>query len=631
MLARHWAAVHSYARLCTNGAQYAGMLTTAAFTRLFGEYERRTGSTAAWRPRLLVTVRRIAAEWDADKRRSQLHPELQSGPDDGDRAVERLLPPENRRLVSRAFQDLPENARCILWHVEVEAEDLAIPAGLIGLTAEDAPLQLQRARELLRAGCLEAHSALAPRDECRRYNRLLDASLRHSSTKTSRDLQRHMDQCGYCRYAADQLDQSGGRLPVLLAEAVLGWGARTYLDSRPGRRARIEEAQARPVVAQAPTGPIVGDAHTGPVVAATSGESWTAAPAGDAHPHDAHPHDAHRHEAQAPTHLDNRLPYPDNIPAYPDLPPVERDPAEPRRRSRGRRTLALAVLTVSACVVVPLLLWAGARDGAKSPSDAGTGTASRTPDGRTPSAGPSRAGSGDSSSGTPRGRLRNAANDLCVGIAGSEAVKGAEAVLTTCTSSARQQWSYESDGSLRSLDAPELCLDSRLASSVRLGPCKGSTVRDTKNVRYDFTLQDNLVPLARQELALTPAAPEGETALVLKTRDDSESQRWQFDSSVDSLQMEWINAYTDGDSPKPTRGATPTPTRTPSPTPKPAPPESSSAPPPAIPTPDRGQACYGYYCWDGGHDGSGGGYEGGWSGGGWSGGWSGGGGFGDRR
>ncbi|WP_344397290.1 RICIN domain-containing protein [Streptomyces vastus] len=613
LLARHWAAVHSYARLCTSSTQYAGMLTTAAFTRLFGESGRRTGETVAWLPRLLVTVRAVAAEWDADHRRTQLHPDLHSGSEDGGRASVRLLPPENRRLVSRAFQELSESARCILWHAEVEAEDLAIPAGLLGLTAADAPAQLERARELLRAGTLEAHSALAPREECRRYNRLLEASVRRSNTQTCRDLLRHMNKCGYCRYAADQLDQSGGRLPVLLAEAVLGWGARPYLDSRPGRRARFEEAQAGPVVAEAPTGPvtakpptgpIVEETPPGPVVAVTSGESWTTTPADVA---------LHQEEG-APA-------YPDDFSAHLGVPPTEPPcPPEPRRRSRGRRTLlALAVLAVTASVTVSLVLWAGDGDDTQPPSDAGTGTASKTPGSRAPDAGPSRAGSGgadDSPSGTTRGRLRNAGNDLCVGIVGDKAVEDAEAVLTTCTSSARQQWSYESDGLLRSLDAPELCL----ASSVRLGKCEGRTKQDTKNVRYDLTLDDSLVPLAREELALTPAAPEGKTDLVLKTRDDSESQRWQFDTSVDSLKMEWINAYTDGDSPEPTPSARPTPTRTPSSTPKPTPSDASPAGPPATLTPDPGRPCYGYHCWDDGH---GDGYGGG--------GWSEGGGFGGRR
>lgn len=265
LLARHWAAVHSYARLCTSSTQYAGMLTTAAFTRTFGEFGRRPGETVAWLPRLLVAVRGIAAEWDADQRRSQLHPDLHSGPGDGDRASVRLLPPENRLLVSRAFKELQETARGILWHAEVEAEDLAIPAELLGLTAADAPAQLERARELLRTATLEAHTTLAPREECRRYNRLLDASVRQGGAKTSRDVLRHMNKCGYCRYAADQLDQTGGRLPVLLAEAVLGWGARPYLDSRPGRRARIEQAQAGPVAAEAPMGPFAARPSRDPI------------------------------------------------------------------------------------------------------------------------------------------------------------------------------------------------------------------------------------------------------------------------------------------------------------------------------------------------------------------------------
>ncbi|MFD3599548.1 RNA polymerase sigma factor, partial [Streptomyces sp. NPDC058656] len=243
--------VFSYARLCTNGAQYAGMLTTAAFTRLFGESVRRTGPKAAWRPQLLVTVRRIAGEWDADKRRELLRPELRSEPNDKERAADRLLPPENRRLVSRAFHRLPESARCVLWHVEVEAEDLAVPARLLGISVEDVSVALDRARELLRQNCLENHRELAPDEECRRYSRLLDVSLRPGG-RICPDLQKHLAGCTHCQSTAGQLDQSGGRLAGLLAEGVLGWAAQQYLHSRPGRRVRTEEAEAGPVVSVAP-------------------------------------------------------------------------------------------------------------------------------------------------------------------------------------------------------------------------------------------------------------------------------------------------------------------------------------------------------------------------------------------
>ncbi|WP_369250977.1 hypothetical protein [Streptomyces sp. R41] len=168
LLDRHWEAVFSYARLCTHGVRPAGMLTTASFTRLFGESLRQTGPTSAWRPQLLVTVRRIAAEWLMDQRRELLHTELLAGSDREDRAAARLLPPERRRLLSRAFQRLPEPARCLLWHAEAEAEQLEVPSALLGRAVEDAPTELRRARERLREGCLEIHRELAPEQECRR-------------------------------------------------------------------------------------------------------------------------------------------------------------------------------------------------------------------------------------------------------------------------------------------------------------------------------------------------------------------------------------------------------------------------------------------------------------------------------
>ncbi len=66
----------------------------------------------------------------------------------------------------------PSPPRCLLWHTEVEAEQLAAPAGLLGIGDDDA-LVLRRARERLREGCLEIHRELAPEEECRRFHRML--------------------------------------------------------------------------------------------------------------------------------------------------------------------------------------------------------------------------------------------------------------------------------------------------------------------------------------------------------------------------------------------------------------------------------------------------------------------------
>ncbi|MFJ4817375.1 ricin-type beta-trefoil lectin domain protein [Streptomyces sp. NPDC088801] len=232
LLDRHWEAAFGYARLCTDGPRSAGMLTTAAFTRLFGETLRQNGPTSAWRSHLLVTVRRIAVEWAGDHRLDMLHPELLTGVGEGERPASRLLPSQRRRLLSGAFQRLPQSGRCLLWHVDVEAEPLASPAGLLGLDEEGARVELGRARDRLREECLQLHRELAPDEECRRYLRLLDVTYRRGGLALDPDLRAHIEGCGHCSAAADQLDQFNHGLGVALSEAVLGWGGRAYAERR---------------------------------------------------------------------------------------------------------------------------------------------------------------------------------------------------------------------------------------------------------------------------------------------------------------------------------------------------------------------------------------------------------------
>ncbi|MFB6956090.1 ricin-type beta-trefoil lectin domain protein [Streptomyces sp. NPDC056309] len=281
LLDRHWEAAFAYARLCADGPHSAGMLTTAAFTRLFGESLRQSGPTAAWRPQLLVTVRRIAAEWSTDHRQEMLHPELRAAGADGDRIAARLLPPGDRRLLSRAFQRLPQTGRALLWHAEVEAEPAAAPARLLGLDEEEARVELGRARERLREECLQVHREVAPRQECLLYLRLLDVTYRRGGVHVDPDLRTHLAGCTHCRYTADQLAQFNRDLGGALAEGVLGWGARAYRASRlAGPSAAMEPEQPAPA---AESGPAVPASEFGPAAPA-GGEpfasGWPGTPGG---------------------------------------------------------------------------------------------------------------------------------------------------------------------------------------------------------------------------------------------------------------------------------------------------------------------------------------------------------------
>ncbi|MFI7404088.1 ricin-type beta-trefoil lectin domain protein [Streptomyces sp. NPDC049541] len=545
LLDRHWEAAFAYARLCTDGPASAGMLTTAAFTRLFGETLRQNGPTSAWRPQLLVTVRRIAAEWDNDHRREHLHPELSS--EDGDRVAARLLPPSDRRLLSGAFQRLPQSARCLLWHVEVEAEALGTPAGLLGIEEQDAAVELERARERLREECLQVHRELAPEQECRRYLRMLDVTYRRGGVEIDPDLNTHLAGCRHCSHTADQLAQFNQGLGLALAEAVLGWGARAYVESR--LASPTEESSALPP--EIPLPPMPG-------------------------------------EPFAPTH-----PAPGTGPRPGGRSAARRAAHKAARHAAARRrNLAAAVVTVSGLVVLPLVLWSvlGSGDGTTKadgdhPSETpGSGTG-------TPSAAPSWVGTGTGSQGTVRGKLHNADSGLCVAVVGKKAVKGAETELADCSSPSVQQWTYETDGRLRSATDPDLCLDSHLGYSVQLAPCTGASEPGAKNIRYDFTLQGTLVPRWNQDLSLTPAATDGSGALVVKARNDGTAQRWVFDTSKTDLQMQVVNWDADN-SPSPTPKATPKAARTPSPTPTPSAAPSTAWPTPTGPYPSNPYCSY---------------------------------------
>ncbi|MGW0758526.1 ricin-type beta-trefoil lectin domain protein [Streptomyces sp. NPDC002814] len=541
LLDRHWEAAFAYARLCTDGPRAAGMLTTAAFTRLFGESLRQTGPTAAWRPHLLVTVRRIAAEWDGDRRREQLHPELRSEAGDGERVAARLLPPADRRLISGAFQRLTQTARCLLWHVEVEGEPLRAPAALLGLEEECATVELQRARERLREECLQVHRELAPEQECRRFQRMLDVTYRRGGVDVDPDLRTHLDGCKHCRHTAGQLDHFNDGLGTALAEAVLGWGARAYREYWAQVPEVVEEISLGQELQAQP--PFPGEEFAPPM----------------------------------PSHR----------------PPSPRSAHKAARRAARRRNVTMAVAIVGGLIVLPLVLWSAFGSGDDTTPSDGDRSSDAPVTGTTPG-NPSWVGSGEETDGALSGRLHNVDSGLCIGIEGKKAVDGAEAEVTQCSAAVGQQWTYETDGLLRNVADPDLCLDSHLGYSVRLAPCTGTSQPDTKNVRYDFTLQGSLVPRWNQDLALTSAGDRA-GALVLKNRDDSTAQRWVIDTAKTDLQMEVVNWEAAAVTPKPP--AVPTPSKAPTPTPTATPePTPTATPSTAQPTPTSYPSCYGYHC-----------------------------------
>ncbi|GGW46078.1 hydrolase [Streptomyces lucensis JCM 4490] len=512
LMSRHWRPAHDYAVVCLAApGPLAHMVTAAAFHQVLGRVA--LGEPAeALRPRLLVAVRDTVADWAAADRISALLPGLRKPAGGRGMRAAKTLTPENRALTERSFHGLARLEQTLLWHVEVEAEPMAVPAGLLGIDDTRATAALEQAREKFREGLVRAHRELAPGKECRYYNRLLDVPIRRGGALLP-DVQEHLTGCVHCRHAAEQLGQADAALGVLLAEAVLGWGARRYLDSRPGRRrpgpARGRSGDrggggrrrggtaaglfARATRATLPSGRRRGTGDPGP-------QPRTAAAGG-------------RHGGGAG-------------PLTRTLRIARREPGT----AWSSRTLLTGVGAASAvllAVVLALSLWPDGGAGAGPVASAGTvpGGGTQSP----PASADAPGTAGLPAAGRPS-RLRNAATGLCLDVDGKP-VAGASAVLAACSAAATQQWTYDTDGSLRSAAGPGLCLDSHAdAGVVILGACADAGSPRGDDVRYDLTSRGELLPRWDGTLALAGAGEEPGGDLVVKVRDRSAAQRWRSDS-----------------------------------------------------------------------------------------------------
>ncbi|WOX08097.1 ricin-type beta-trefoil lectin domain protein [Streptomyces sp. N50] len=469
LLARHWQATSEYAVICLATADSsASMVASAAFHQVLAG--RATGG--ALRPQLLVAVREMVKTWAAEERIAAVLPELRKPT--GARGLRAARPgtSERRKLAERAFGALSGASQCLLWHAEVEAEPISVPAGLLGVDEVTASAALDRAREQFRQGCARAHKELAPTAECRHYNRLLDVPIRRGGSLLP-DVQRHLMTCRYCRFAAEQLSHFEGGLEVLLAETVLGWGARRYLDSRPGRE--TPETYAR--TARRPMG---------------------------------------RHR-----------PTPDGRLAFPRR--------HPKAALVGVGLTSLALLatvlaskgwTEGGNTPDPRVTWGAASGSSTHPSPVGAPSS----DGAAASA--SAAGADGGVAGVvQQGVLRSLASGLCLDIPGGQVRSGAAVTMAACSAAGSQQWSYDQDGLLRSLTDPGLCLATdTTARTVRLAGC----LVHAGEVHYDLTVRGEFLLRWSQGLAVAPASAKAGARVVVTERDGSAGQRWALESAADA-------------------------------------------------------------------------------------------------
>ncbi|MFE4977860.1 sigma-70 family RNA polymerase sigma factor, partial [Kitasatospora sp. NPDC056651] len=231
---RHAESVRRYARTCCRDSFTAEDLAGEVFARTLQALRAGKGPEFAVRAYLLTAVRNVAAAWHRSERREQLVDDFAVFAQTSAAVVDvDLADPgadawamamADQRMVMRAYAELPEDDRMVLWHTEVERESPKTVAVMLGKTANATAVQAHRARDRLAAAFLQAHVSGSQDSGCEAYANRLGAYARGSLRKrASAEVGRHLKECDRCTAACLELTEINTGLRALLPGGVLVW------------------------------------------------------------------------------------------------------------------------------------------------------------------------------------------------------------------------------------------------------------------------------------------------------------------------------------------------------------------------------------------------------------------------
>ncbi|MDR7383583.1 sigma-70 family RNA polymerase sigma factor [Promicromonospora iranensis] len=223
---RHAAAARALARQYVSPAD-AEDVVSDAFSKLFEMLRRGAGPDAGFRPYLYTVVRHRS--FDVSRGAARTRP---STDDEIESVLGRVASDEDpalagfeRSVVSKAYFDLPERWREVLWYVLVDDLKPAQVAPVLGLSPNGVSALLYRAKEALRAGYLQQHLTHAPSDTCRSVNPLLGGYVRDSlSKRETTKIADHLATCGTCNALVLELHDVAHGMKTVIAPLVLGAG-----------------------------------------------------------------------------------------------------------------------------------------------------------------------------------------------------------------------------------------------------------------------------------------------------------------------------------------------------------------------------------------------------------------------
>ena len=207
---RHSAATRQLAHSLARNPADADDLVAETFAKVFATLRAGRGPLVAFRAYLHTTLRHVCYHRARRDRRLEFTDDLtryDEGEPFSDPALERL----ERTYVTRAFRQLPERWRDVLWLTEVDGAGPAEIAPLLGLTPNAVAVLAHRARAGLRRLYLQQHVAEAEAPECRWTSAHLGAHvLRRLAPRDATRLHAHLAWCAGCRTRLAEVSEVDG-------------------------------------------------------------------------------------------------------------------------------------------------------------------------------------------------------------------------------------------------------------------------------------------------------------------------------------------------------------------------------------------------------------------------------------
>jgi RNA polymerase sigma factor (sigma-70 family) len=197
-------------------------LVAEAFTQIYRQVLAGGGPDGSFRPYLYTTVRNLACRWGRESQEIPI--DDLDGIEDPFALDDPAVAALDRSFTVRAFRSLPDRWQSVLWYTEVEGMDPHEVAPLLGLTPNSVAALSYRAREGLRTAWLQAHiSDNATDADCRWAIGHLGGHARHGLTdREAERLADHLRDCTHCSIIAEEVDEVGSRLALVLLPLILG-------------------------------------------------------------------------------------------------------------------------------------------------------------------------------------------------------------------------------------------------------------------------------------------------------------------------------------------------------------------------------------------------------------------------